>query len=136
MTVKNKKWMAITGVSIAVLAAAIFGISSLPTASAGSNPLDCDGGEGNIIHYNKILWHSDKRIKTQFLNFQPGEPFETIINQGFSPPTLIPIRFQLEEILAASSITRVLNDNPIKVTHIIIDDVELSTICFNTPDTP
>jgi len=136
MTVKNKKWMAITGVSIAVLAAAIFGISSLPTASAGSNPLDCDGGEGNIIHYNKILWHSEKSIKTQFLTFKPSEPFETIINQGFSPPTLIPIRFQLEDILAASSITRALNDKPILVKHIIIDDVELSTICFNSAGFP
>ena len=136
MTVKNKKWMAITGVSIAVLAAAIFGISSLPTASAGSNSLNCDGGLGSIIHYNKILWHSDKRIKDQSLIFSSGEPFETIINQGFSPPPLIPIRFQLEEILAASSITRVFEDKPILVNHIIIDDVELSTICFNTVFSP
>jgi len=132
----DKKWMAITGVSIAVLAAAIFGISSLPTASAGQNTLDCDDGRGNIIHFNKILWHSDKFIKGQFLTFKPGEPFETIINQGFEPPTLIPIRFQLEEILAASSITLPFNDNPILAKHIIIDDVELSTICFNTADTP
>ena len=136
MTVKNKKWMAITGVSIAVLAAAIFGISSLPTASAGSNSLNCEDGRGSIIHYNKILWHSNFVIKDQSQLFAPGEPFETIINQGFSPPTLIPIRFQLEEILAASSITRVFEDKPILVKHIIIDDVELSTICFNTPDTP
>ena len=62
MTVKNKKWMAITGVSIAVLAAAIFGISSLPTASAGSNSLNCEDGRGSIIHYNKILWHTFKNM--------------------------------------------------------------------------
>jgi len=136
MTVKNKKWMAITGVSIAVLAAAIFGISSLPTASAGAGPLDCDGGLGNIIHFNKILWHSNFVIKDQSQLFAPGEPFETIINQGFSPPPLIPIRIQLAQILADSDITIRFMDNPILKNYIIIDDVELSTTCFNTVFSP
>jgi len=47
----DKKWIAITSVSIAIFAVTIVGISSIPTASAGTLPLNCDGGSGTIQHY-------------------------------------------------------------------------------------
>ena len=135
----DKKWIAITSVSIAIFAVTIVGISSIPTASAGTLPLNCDSGTGTIQHYNKIFWHSEKRTKIitsfgpGFFIFPAGEPFETIFPA--LQEQLIAPRFQLEEWLIGNTITKA-NDKPIKRVNIIIDDIEFSTICFNTADTP
>ena len=147
MPEKKHRILMITGISIAsVLLIGLLVIGITPNVLAGMAPWpllppqDCgQNGAASIQHVDKIMFHSE----LVFLK-GPDDTGTIVLVPKFTPMDVkvadypgapVDLTQKVADALTAMGWTSG-GDKPIKTKWIIIDDVEYSTYCTNTPVAP